>query len=138
MAGPGLEIYDPASGGAFSARGPAGNLSIARLAGEFAQFGRLGAGSIADYVAITTLTTTVVKNTPGVFYGVLVVTGAATGTVTVYDNASAASGTKLIDGASVATSGTFIPVMAGGGVLTKNGVVVVSATAVGLIIPLFA
>lgn len=47
------------------------------------------------YKNITTNTTTVVKSSQGRLYAVVVNNKGSTGTVTLYDNASAASGTKI-------------------------------------------
>lgn len=63
---------------------------------------------------------TVIKATPGVFYGVLVTTSAA-GTPTVYDNASTTSGT-IISMAPASTIGlTSAPLI---GISTVNGITV--------------
>lgn len=106
-----------------------GQISTTAAAGELSQFNRLAGGAIASYFPITTQTTSVVKNGTGILYGVYVVTGVATSTVTVYDN-TAGSGQKLIDTASCATSGTFIPAGAAGmGVICTTGITAVTATA---------
>jgi hypothetical protein len=87
----------------------------------------------SEYTAITTLTTTTIG--PGViaFDGYQTVTGAATGTVTIFDN-SAASGTKLVDTASTATAQTTIQSGPQDGILLKSGyITVVTATAIGAV-----
>jgi hypothetical protein len=59
-----------------------------------------------------------VKTMPGILYG-LVPTASATGVITIYDNATAASGTIIYTGS--VTAGT--PIHFGGvGITVKNGI----------------
>ena len=71
----------------------AGQLSIAMLNGELAQFNRLAAGSVASYVNLTA--SGVVANAPCIVYGYIITTAMSAAATTIYDNASAASGTVL-------------------------------------------
>jgi hypothetical protein len=94
----------------------AGQLSIAMLNGELAQFNRLAAGPVAQYVNLTA--DGVVANAPCIVYGYIVTTIIGAGTVTVYDNASAASGTALfVIPAATAVGQYSFPV----GVITTAG-----------------
>lgn len=87
----------------------------------------------SEYTQITTLTTTVIGPTVTAFDGYQTVTGAATGTITIYDN-SAASGTKLVDTASTATAQTVLQGGPADGIQVKSGyITVVTATAVGAV-----
>jgi hypothetical protein len=49
----------------------------------------------AKFLNIAAAATTVVKASPGILHRIVVNTALANGTITIYDNASAASGTKL-------------------------------------------
>ncbi len=71
----------------------AGQLEIATLNGELSQFNRLAGGNVASYVNLTA--DGVVANAPCIVYGYIVTVAVGAGTITVYDNASAASGTAL-------------------------------------------
>jgi len=71
----------------------AGQLSIAMLNGELAQFNRLAGGSVASYVNLTA--SGVVANAPCIVYGYIITSAMSAAASTVYDNASAASGTVL-------------------------------------------
>ena len=94
----------------------AGQLSIALLNGELAQFNRLAGGSIAPYVNLTA--SGVVANAPCIVYGYVVTTAMSAAATTVYDNASAASGTVLfVIPASTAVGQYSFPV----GIITTAG-----------------
>ena len=94
----------------------AGQLSIAMLNGELAQFNRLAAGPIAQYVNLAA--DGVVANAPCIVYGYIVTTVVGAGTITVYDNASVASGTVLfVIPAATAVGQYSFPV----GVITTAG-----------------
>ena len=71
----------------------AGQLEIAALSGELPQFNRLAAGNIASYVNLTA--DGVIANAPCIIYGYIVTTAMSAAATTIYDNASAASGTVL-------------------------------------------
>lgn len=59
--------------------------------------------------SLTTTTATVCKTGPGVLYGVFNnSTGAQTGTVLCYDNATAASGTVVMSSAALGQSQSFV------------------------------
>lgn len=60
-----------------------------------------------NYLNITTATTTVVKAAPGILHKV-VVNLAGAGAITIYDNASAASGTKIATLSTAAANATWI------------------------------
>jgi len=93
-----------------------GQLDIAPLAGELAQFDRMAAGSVASYVNLTA--DGVIAAAPCIVYGYIVTTAMSAAATTVYDNASAASGTVLfVIPASTAVGQYSFPV----GVLTTNG-----------------
>lgn len=93
-----------------------GQLEIAALSGELPQFNRLAAGPIASYVNLTA--SGVVANAPCIVYGYVVTTAMSAAATTVYDNASAASGTALFVIPASTAVGTYIfPV----GVLTTAG-----------------
>jgi len=66
------------------------------LAGEFPQFNRLGAGMILPYTAV--LASATVKSTPAIYGGVFCLTA---GTLSVYDNTTAA-GTAFINARAMA------------------------------------
>ena len=94
----------------------AGQLSIAMLNGELAQFNRLAGGSIAQYVNLAA--SGVVANAPCIVYGYIVTVAMSAAATTVYDNASAASGTALfVIPASTAVGQYSFPV----GVITTAG-----------------
>jgi len=94
----------------------AGQLVLAPLNGELAQFNRTAAGSISPYVNLTA--DGVVSNTPCIIYGYIVTVAMSAAATTVYDNASAASGTVLfVIPASTAVGQYSFPV----GVITNNG-----------------
>jgi len=94
----------------------AGQLSIAMLNGELAQFNRMAAGSVASYVNLTA--TGVVANAPCIVYGYIVTTAMSAAATTIYDNASAASGTVLfVIPASTAVGQYSFPV----GIITTAG-----------------
>jgi hypothetical protein len=91
------------------------------LTGELQQFNRLAGGSIVQYTVVTA--DTAVSAGPAIFYGISVLTAGTS--VTVYDNASAASGTKLVDALSSAIVGTTkFPAGEGVGILMENGIYV--------------
>ena len=95
----------------------AGQLEVATLAGELTQFNRLAGGPIATYANKTA--TGAVAAAPCIVYGYNVTTAMSAAATTVYDNASAASGTVLfVIPASTAVGQYFFPV----GVLAVNGV----------------
>ena len=71
----------------------AGQIEMAMLNGELSQFNRLAGGPVAQYVNLTA--DGVVANAPCIVYGYIVTTAVGAGTITIYDNASAASGTVL-------------------------------------------
>ena len=77
-----------------------------------------------NYSHITTTTTTTLKSTNGVLHTICVNTVAATGTITVYDNTSAA--TPII---AVISAGTFGCVQYD--VVFNTGLTIVTATAAG-------
>jgi len=98
----------------------AGQLSIAMLNGELAQFNRLAGGAIVQYSAVSA--DGIVVTGPAIFYGVKVVTAGTN--ITVYDN-TAASGTALITTETTATAGAILtPAGVGTGVLMNNGIYV--------------
>lgn len=87
------------------------------LAGELQQFNRLAGGAISPYVNKTA--TGVVEAGPAIVYGYIVTTAMSAAATTVYDNASAASGTVLfVIPASTAVGFYQLPV----GMLANNGV----------------
>lgn len=94
----------------------AGQLEIATLAGELPQFNRLAAGSAAPYVNLTT--SGVIANAPCIVYGYIITTVMSAAATTVFDNASAASGTVLFVIPALTAVGQYsFPV----GVLTTLG-----------------
>jgi len=94
----------------------AGQIELAMLNGELAQFNRLAAGSVAQYVNLTA--DGVVANAPCIVYGYIVTAAMSAAATTVYDNASAASGTVLfVIPASTAVGQYSFPV----GLITTNG-----------------
>ena len=94
----------------------AGQLSIAMLNGELAQFNRLAAGPIAQYVNLTA--SGVVASAPCIVYGYIITAAMSAAATTVYDNASAASGTALfVIPASVGVGQYTFPV----GIITTAG-----------------
>ena len=96
----------------------AGQLSIAMLNGELAQFNRLAGGPVMKYAAVSA--DGIVVTGPAIFYGVKVVTAGTN--ITIYDN-TAASGTALITTESTATAGAILtPAGVGAGVLMNNGI----------------
>ncbi len=64
-------------------------------------------------VDFTSAALQVIQGTPGRIFGVLV-TAALTGTVTIYDNASAAAGTIIGYVPASTAVGTFVPFLSGG------------------------
>lgn len=87
------------------------------LAGELQQFNRQAGGPIAPYSNKTA--TGVVESGPAICYGYIVTTAMSAAATTVYDNASAASGTVLfVIPASTAVGVYQWPV----GVLVNNGI----------------
>ena len=70
-----------------------GQLETALLSGELPQYNRLAGGNIAQYTALTA--TGAVAARPAICYGYIVTTALSAAAITVYDNASAASGTVL-------------------------------------------
>jgi hypothetical protein len=87
------------------------------LAGELQQFNRQAGGPIAQYVTKTA--TGAVEAGPAICYGYVVTVAMSAAATTVYDNASAASGTVLfIIPASTAVGVYQWPV----GVLCDNGI----------------
>lgn len=83
----------------------------------------LAAGN--SYANITTSTTTVVKASPGVLDRVVINTVGTTGSITIYDNASAGSGTKIATADSTALSGTTLSY----NVAAANGITIVTTGA---------
>ena len=71
----------------------AGQIEMAMLNGELSQFNRLAGGPVAQYVNLTA--DGVIANAPCIVYGYIVTTAMSAAVTTVYDNASAASGTVL-------------------------------------------
>ena len=87
------------------------------LQGELSQFNRLAGGAVASYSNKTA--TGVVNAGPAIVYGYIVTTAMSAAATTVYDNASAASGTVLfVIPASTAVGFYTLPV----GVLATAGV----------------
>jgi len=114
-----------------------GQLSIAMLSGEIAQYNRMAGGAIVQYTQITTNATTIISNVPAILYGIQVITGGTTSTVTVYDN-SAASGTLLINAGATTTSGSSISAAPGSaGLLLSTGITVVTAGAAAAVINVY-
>ena len=98
----------------------AGQLSIAMLNGELAQYNRLAGGAIVQYAAVSA--DGIVVTGPAIFYGIKVVTAGTS--ITVYDN-TAASGTALITAEATTSAGALItPAGVGTGVLMANGIYV--------------
>lgn len=94
-----------------------GQLSIGTLSGELAQYNRLAGGPVASYTNLTA--TGVVTGAPAICYGYIVTVAMSAAATTVYDNASAASGTALfVIPASTAVGQYSFPV----GVLAINGI----------------
>lgn len=86
-----------------------GQLSIALLNGELTQFNRLAGGPIAPYVNKTA--SAVLSAVPCIVYGYVVTVAMSAAATTVYDNASAASGTVLfVIPASTAVGQYMFPV----------------------------
>jgi hypothetical protein len=107
--------------------------------GFIAEANRLGAGSIVKYTVLSSAATHVLSDKPCIFYGVIVTVGGAGSTVTVYDNASAASGTLLLPATASTTANTKLGVIPDGiGVITKNGLVVVLAATAPTVLVLWA
>jgi hypothetical protein len=75
---------------------------------------------------ISTATTTVVRSTPGVLFSITV-TGGTAGTIIVYDNATAASGTILASFGSTNAIQTYIF-----DVTAEKGVTVITSAATQL------
>lgn len=97
-----------------------GNLKVTPgtlLSGEIQQFNRMAGGPIAQYATKTA--SAVVEGGPAICYGYVVTVAMSAAATTVYDNASAASGTVLfIIPASTAVGVYQWPV----GVLCDNGI----------------
>lgn len=94
----------------------AGQLSIQLLNGELTQFNRMAGGNISPYVNLTA--SGIVSATPAIIYGYIVTVAMSAAATTVYDNASAASGTVLfVIPASTAVGVYLFPT----GILTNNG-----------------
>jgi len=94
-----------------------GSVSVALLAGELQQFNRQAGGPIAQYSQKTA--SAVVTGGPAICYGYNVVVATSAAATTIYDNATAASGTVLfIIPNSTAVGQYFFPV----GVLCDNGI----------------
>jgi len=91
-----------------------------------------------SYKNISTSATTVVKANAGVLHGVCINSAAATAVITLYDNASAASGTKIAT-MTIGTGGILFPAAK---VLSDinfaNGLTIVTATAAVDITVLYA
>jgi hypothetical protein len=91
-----------------------------------------------SYKNIATSATTVVKANAGVLHGVYINSAAATAVITFYDNASAASGTKIAT-MTIGTGGILFPAAK---VLSDinfaNGLTIVTATAAVDITVLYA
>lgn len=93
-----------------------GQLNNALLYGELPQFNRLAGGAISPYVNLTA--SGVVAGIPSIIYGYIVTTALSAAAITVYDNASAASGTVLfVIPASTAVGMYLFPT----GIITVNG-----------------
>lgn len=93
-----------------------GQLEIAAVSGELATYNRLAAGPISNYTVKTT--SGVVEAASCIIYGYIVTSAMSAAATTVYDNASAASGTVLfIIPASTAVGQYSFPV----GVIATNG-----------------
>ena len=87
------------------------------ISGEFSQFNRLGAGSIANYTQLTA--SGVVSPEPSIIYGYIVTVAMSAAATTVYDNASTGSGTVLfVIPASTAVGQYLFPA----GIQVNNGV----------------
>lgn len=87
------------------------------LAGESQQFNRMMGGAVASYSAKTA--TAVVSAVPSIAYGYIVTVAMSAAATTVYDNASAASGTVLfIIPASTAVGQYLFPI----GIIAANGI----------------
>ncbi len=114
----------------------AGQLEIATLNGELSQFNRLAGGAVASYTQISTSTTTVVSTGPCILYGINVTTAGTGSTVTLYDN-TAASGTKLIDGAITTARGILNDLPNSIGVLLTAGLTVVTTGATPAVVNVF-
>lgn len=96
-----------------------GQVVLAPISGELAQFNRLAAGPIVKHSAVLSADTTVVTGAC-IFYGVKVVTAGTN--ISVYDN-TASSGTAVITTEGTATAGAMIyPAGPGVGVLMDNGI----------------
>ena len=94
----------------------AGQIELAMLNGELAQFNRLAAGSVAQYVNLTA--DGVIANAPCIIYGYIITAAMSAAATTIYDNASAASGTVLYTiPASTGVGQYMFPV----GVITSAG-----------------
>ena len=114
-----MSMYAKGPEGAFLpvAADASGNLSIALVSGELQQFNRLAGGPIAQYAQKTA--TGAVEAGPAICYGYNVVAAMSAAATTVYDNASAASGSVLfVIPASTGVGQYFFPV----GVLCDNGI----------------
>jgi hypothetical protein len=114
----------------------AGNLR----SGELPQVNRMAGGAICGYgTPITATGTFVVAPAGKLIYGFLVVTGTATGTLTVYDDVSAVAANMMLNAASVAANNTWIPIGAPGmGLLFTRGITAVVAVAfTGILIPVY-
>lgn len=93
----------------------AGQLSIAMLNGELAQFNRLAGGAIVNYAAVTADTT--VATGAGILYGIVCISA---GTMAaIYDNTSA-SGTILIPSQALTAGQMFT--FSGVGITTTIGI----------------
>lgn len=79
------------------------------------------------YLNITTDATTVVKASPGILHTICINTPAATETLTLYDNATAGTGTKLGTITSFASTNPCFAY----DIAFTNGLTIVSATAAG-------
>ncbi len=93
-----------------------GQQVIAPLNGELSQFNRLAGGAISPYINLTG--TGVIKAVPTIIYGYIVTSAMSAAATTIYDNASAASGTVLfVIPASTAVGVYLFPT----GMMTNSG-----------------
>jgi hypothetical protein len=84
--------------------------------------------NLVNYTLVSTNATTVIKNSPGVFAGIIVTGAGSAWTATVYDN-NAASGTVLVPTtASLTVGGVTTGIPAGvSGIATQTGITIVTA-----------
>ena len=114
----------------------AGNLR----SGEMPQINRMAGGAVCAYGTPITATGTFIPALEGkLIYGFWVVTGTATGTLTVYDDVTAVAANMILNAASIASNNTFIPVGAPGmGLILQRGITIVTAVAfTGILLPVY-